>query len=67
MCSLIVSVHRLSATLREQWSQRLILESWDSICEPTSINEHIVLPSVYRVSRKKVYLLKFSYCNNLNA
>ena len=31
----------------EQWSQRLILEAWHSICEPTSINEHIVLPSVY--------------------
>ena len=32
----------------EQWSQRLILEAWHSMCEPTSTNEHIVQPSLYK-------------------
>ena len=32
----------------EQWSQRLILEAWHSMCEPTITNKHTALPSVYK-------------------
>lgn len=31
----------------DKWSQRLILEAWHSMREPTSINERIILPSVF--------------------
>ena len=31
-----------------QWSKRLFLEVWNSICEANAINEHIYIPHIYK-------------------
>ena len=35
---------------RSQWSERLFLEAWHSICEPNAINEHIYIPDIYKAA-----------------